>query len=325
MSCRRYDWIKHQGEWRALPAVVVLPQFSDHFRRQMPIPTRARRRVGSPRHATPRDALQLPGPRALDRTGERRTHTHHTDARTLTSGRCCHGDQDSRAGSGRTKNSRDDEAQLRPESKLFFIYLPEEVAVPDRIQDAWREEEPCMEGGGASYRRLKPQLSLSALAGWPPSPSVPNPTPAGTTLPSGQVRAGPSLDNRHGGWTTPTTSPGPSATLDCIFRVRDAPPFSPVKPCRHHHHIKRSSAKDDGETNSSAIVTNLASLNNRVRVCGPASARCTERAPRHVGYTLCPLGPCRTAGAQQRTRGRGRQRGARAGGRARPATTHDMT
>lgn len=225
LSCRRYDWIKHQGEWRALPAVVVLPQFSDHFRRQMPIPTRARRRVGSPRHATPRDALQLPGPRALDRTGERRTHTHHTDARTLTSGRCCHGDQDSRAGSGRTKNSRDDEAQLRPESKLFFIYLPEEVAVPDRIQDAWREEEPCMEGGGASYRRLKPQLSLSALAGWPPSPSVPNPTPAGTTLPSGQVRAGPSLDNRHGGWTTPTTSPGPPLPWTASFGYVTPRPF----------------------------------------------------------------------------------------------------
>lgn len=32
--------------------MVVLPQFSDHFRRQMPIPTRARRRVGSPRHET---------------------------------------------------------------------------------------------------------------------------------------------------------------------------------------------------------------------------------------------------------------------------------
>jgi hypothetical protein len=53
-----------------------------------------------------------------------------------------------------------------------------------------------MEGGGASYRRLKPQLSLSALAGWPPSPSVPNPTPAGTTLPSGQDRLVPGQQTR---------------------------------------------------------------------------------------------------------------------------------
>jgi hypothetical protein len=151
----------------------------------------------------------------------------------------------------------------------------------------------------------------------------PNPGRNHTSVRSGQGRPVPGQQTR---WMDhPHHLAGPTATLDCIFRVRDAPPFSPVKPCRHHHHIKRSSAKDDGETNSSAIVTNLASLNNRVRVCGPASARCTERAPRHVGYTLCPLGPCRTAGAQQRTRGRGRQRGARAGGRARPATTHDMT
>jgi hypothetical protein len=122
LSCRRYDWIKHQGEWRALPAVVVLPQFSDHFRRQMPIPTRARRRVGSPRHATPRDALQLPGPRALDRTGERRTHTHHTDARTLTSGRCCHGDQDSRAGSGRTKTRETTKPSCVLNRSFFYLF-----------------------------------------------------------------------------------------------------------------------------------------------------------------------------------------------------------
>jgi hypothetical protein len=157
-----------------------------------------RARVGAwARHATPRHETLCNYRVREPWTGQANdAHIHTTDARTLTSGRCCHGDQDSRAGSGRTKNSRDDEAQLRPESKLFFIYLPEEVAVPDRIQDAWREEEPCMEGGGASYRRLKPQLSLSALAGWPPSPSVPNPTPAGTTLPSGQDRPVPGQQTR---------------------------------------------------------------------------------------------------------------------------------
>lgn len=99
--------------------------------------------------ATPRDALQLPGPRALDRTGERRTHTHHTDARTLTSGRCCHGDQDSRAGSGRTKTRETTRPSCVLNRSFFlFIYrrkLPSLIGSKmhgGRRSHAWREEEP---------------------------------------------------------------------------------------------------------------------------------------------------------------------------------------
>lgn len=110
-----------------------------------------RARVGAwARHATPRHETLCNYRVREPWTGQANdAHIHTTDARTLTSGRCCHGDQDSRAGSGRTKTRETTKPSCVLNRSFFlFIYrrkLPSLIGSKmhgGRRSHAWREEEP---------------------------------------------------------------------------------------------------------------------------------------------------------------------------------------